>query len=80
MFMSPQVLGNQKYTHKCDTWSLGIIFYCMIFRSSPYEDRTTSKEILEKMKGIKSFGVTFPEDVYISKYCQEVISACLKYD
>jgi len=36
MFMSPQVLSNLKYSHKCDIWSLGIIFYCMIFRGSPY--------------------------------------------
>jgi calcium-dependent protein kinase len=46
MFMSPQVLNNQKYTHKCDIWSLGIIFYCMMFRGSPYEENTTPKAIL----------------------------------
>ena len=46
MFMSPQVLGNQKYTKKCDIWSLGIIFYCMIFRNSPYGDTSNPKIIL----------------------------------
>lgn len=46
MFMSPQVLSNQKYTYKCDIWSLGIIFYCMIFRSSPYGDATNPKNII----------------------------------
>ena len=46
MFMSPQVLGCQKYTRKCDIWSLGIIFYCMIFRLSPYGDTTNPKLIL----------------------------------
>lgn len=53
MFMSPQVLGCQKYTRKCDVWSLGIIFYCMIFRLSPYGDTTNPKVILEKMKEIE---------------------------
>lgn len=46
MFMSPQVLNNQKYTYKCDIWSLGIIFYCMVFRGSPYSDENTPKAIL----------------------------------
>lgn len=46
MFMSPQVLGNQKYSHKCDIWSLGIIFYCMVYRTSPYSNDKTAKDIL----------------------------------
>ena len=50
MFMSPQVLNSLKYTKMCDIWSLGIIFYCMIFRSSPYGDTTNPKVIMEKMK------------------------------
>ena len=49
MFMSPQVLNSQKYTKMCDIWSLGIIFYCMVLRSSPYGDTTNPKVILEKM-------------------------------
>jgi serine/threonine protein kinase len=53
MFMSPQVLSNSKYTYKCDIWSLGILFYCMVFRSSPYGENTTAKCILEKMAQIK---------------------------
>lgn len=46
MFMSPQVLGALKYTEMCDIWSLGIIFYCMLFRTSPYGDSTNPKLIL----------------------------------
>jgi serine/threonine protein kinase len=79
MFMSPQVLGSQKYTHKCDTWSLGIIFYCMIFRGSPYEDHTTPKAILDKMKSFRDQGVPYPPESFISGPCREVINACLQY-
>ncbi len=50
MFMSPQVLFNQKYSYKCDIWSLGIIFYCMIFRISPYGDTYNVKLIQQKLK------------------------------
>ena len=79
MFMSPQVLGNSKYTHKCDIWSLGIIFFCMVFRTSPYGDTVNTKLILEKMKKFKSEGIPFPHDVYISSHCKQVIAACLQY-
>lgn len=46
MFMSPQVLGSAKYTHMCDIWSLGVVFYCMVFRTSPYGETTHPKVIL----------------------------------
>ena len=80
MFMSPQVLGSQKYTHKCDTWSLGIIFYCMVFRTSPYDDHTTPKAILDKMKSFRDHGVPYPTDAFLSKPCREVIEACLQFE
>jgi serine/threonine protein kinase len=80
MFMSPQVLGSQKYSHKCDTWSLGIIFYCMIFRSSPYDDHNTPKAILEKMRVFRDNGLPYPPEAFISKGCREVIDACLQFE
>ena len=80
MFMSPQVLNSQKYSYKCDTWSLGIIFYCMIFRNSPYGDNINAKSILQRMKEMKEKGVVYPEDMYASSECKEVINACLKYE
>jgi serine/threonine protein kinase len=36
LYMSPQVLGEERYTIKCDMWSLGIIFYEMLFQSLPF--------------------------------------------
>jgi len=45
LFMSPQVIFNEKYSYKCDIWSLGIIFYCMICRVSPYGDTSNIKVI-----------------------------------
>lgn len=26
-YMSPQILAGEKYSIKCDVWSLGVIFY-----------------------------------------------------
>ena len=80
MFMSPQVLSNVKYSHKCDIWSLGVIFYCMVCRSSPYGDQTSPKAILEQMALIRKQGVSFPYQLYLSQPCRQVIEGCLQYD
>ena len=35
-YMAPQILKNERYTSKCDIWSLGIIFYQLIFGGLPW--------------------------------------------
>ncbi len=35
-YMAPQILKNQKYSSKCDIWSLGVIFYQLIFGILPW--------------------------------------------
>ena len=36
LYMSPQVLSKQPYTSKCDIWSVGILFYEMLFGHHPW--------------------------------------------
>lgn len=31
LYMSPQILKRQMYTSKCDVWSIGLIFYELIY-------------------------------------------------
>jgi serine/threonine protein kinase len=35
-YMAPQILKNERYTSKCDIWSLGIIFYQLLFGTLPW--------------------------------------------
>jgi serine/threonine protein kinase len=34
LYMSPEILNNQKYSSKTDVWSLGFIFYEVLFGKS----------------------------------------------
>lgn len=37
--MAPQILARKPYTTKCDIWSLGVIFYEMVFADVPWKGR-----------------------------------------
>ena len=39
IYMAPQVLERTPYTTKCDIWSIGVIFYEMLFSSPPWKAR-----------------------------------------
>lgn len=38
MYCAPELLQGQKFSSKVDVWSVGIIFYEMIYGSPPYAD------------------------------------------
>lgn len=35
-YMPPQILNNEQYSFKCDIWSMGIVFYEMLFGRRPW--------------------------------------------
>jgi serine/threonine protein kinase len=50
LFMSPEILFLRQYTSKCDIWSLGVLFYMMIYRLHPYGTLTSLDEYRIKIK------------------------------
>ena len=55
-YMSPQIRLGERYTHKCDVWSLGVILYSLIhsFSSMEFCDLFDSlMNIKPKTKNIK---------------------------
>ena len=45
IYMAPEILLGQKYSIKADIWSLGVIFYEMLFGFCPFEAKSISSLI-----------------------------------
>ena len=35
VYMAPQILTRQKYSYKCDVWSIGVLIYEMMYGKRP---------------------------------------------
>ena len=64
-YMAPQILAGEEYYYyyynsysiKCDVWSLGVMFYQMLFGILPWQD---TKSILQLLTAIQNKPVVFP--------------------
>ena len=43
-YMAPQILKEEKYTHKCDIWSLGVMTYEMLVGKIPWHFTVKTQE------------------------------------
>ncbi|CAD8154174.1 unnamed protein product [Paramecium octaurelia] len=61
LYMAPQILQRKTYSTKCDIWSIGVIFYEMVFHDVPWKGRDEQdllKNILMKPLVFKHNGIT----------------------
>jgi serine/threonine protein kinase len=72
LYMSPQILNKQTYTNKSDLWSIGLIFYEMIYGSTPWP----ANNELQLLNSIMTRVVPF--DASISDPSKDFIKKCLK--
>ena len=49
LIMAPEILNDEKYSNKCDLWSLGIIIYQLYKKEFPYKG-TVEKAILNQIE------------------------------
>lgn len=70
--MAPEILLGQAYSSKSDLWSVGCIYYEMLFGSTPL--RPVSMDHLKKMAGDGS-RISIPSS--ISKLCVSLLVSFL---
>ncbi|CAD8204215.1 unnamed protein product [Paramecium pentaurelia] len=74
LYMSPQLLQNLQYSTKCDIWSLGFIFYEVLYGRTPW----TANSIPELVKNIQEKPLLFPDKIkQVNDNVKDVIRRCL---
>ena len=63
-------------TSSVDTWSLGVIFYEMLFGQRPFGE-DTSQQVFAKQIDTMVGAVVFPTQVKVTDGCKEFIKVCL---
>jgi serine/threonine protein kinase len=73
--MAPEVLQSKKYGRKADIWSVGVVFYQLIYGDYPFKG-VTDDDIINKIKA------TRPNysKVNISVKAKDFIERCLTVD
>ncbi|CAD8074619.1 unnamed protein product [Paramecium primaurelia] len=74
LYMSPQILKRQSYTSKCDIWSLGLIFYELIYGITPWH----SQNLVELMAKLDTKPLEFPTYPKVSEQTIKIIKGCLQ--
>ncbi|KRX08092.1 Protein kinase-like domain [Pseudocohnilembus persalinus] len=76
-YMAPQILSGEQYSIKCDVWSLGIMFYQILYGYLPWIENTNIQELLKKIKNQK---LSFAPSVKVSDELKDIISNMLQID
>jgi serine/threonine-protein kinase ULK/ATG1 len=76
LYMSYQILKQMNYTSKCDIWSLGIIYYELLYGKPPW----LAVSILDLLNQIENVPLRFPDKPIVSKQSKDLLAAMLQKD
>ena len=76
VYMPPEALNQNRYSHKSDIWAIGVIFYEMLTGNTPWSGRTEA-ELKAKIKTI-SIKTLMPSS--ISKASSSFLRKTLEVD
>lgn len=74
--MAPEILRQEAYGHKADVWSIGCLFYQLLFGFLPFQGESQQLLIDAVMRG--EYGI--PKTVHLTKGCLDFLTNCLQYD
>ncbi|EAS02860.3 Serine/Threonine kinase domain protein (macronuclear) [Tetrahymena thermophila SB210] len=76
LFMAPQLLRSKEYSSKSDIWSIGMMYYLMLFGKTPWPARDLNSFITN----IELLPLRFPYDKPISQESKDFLSQCLQVE
>jgi tousled-like kinase len=74
------VTENVRISNKVDVWSIGVIFYQMLYGKRPFGDGISQDKILTDHTMLNAHEVAFPDKPSVSDDGKQFIRACLTYD
>lgn len=74
LYMSPQILDGGKFSSKCDVWSVGLMFFEMLYGKTPW----TGTSQVNLFSNIKEKPLTFPEQPVRSNAVKNLIKRMLR--
>ncbi|CAD8148025.1 unnamed protein product [Paramecium octaurelia] len=76
IYMSPETLIKSQYTSKTDIWSLGVVFYELLYGKPPWVAQTEQELIFK----VLNKSVVFPDFPFVSDSVKDLIKQCLIID
>jgi serine/threonine protein kinase len=76
LVMAPEVLNGNKYNHKADVWSMGVVFFEMLVGFTPFTGR--DKTDLKKNLLIGDYGL--PRELRLSLQGLDFLNSCLQFE
>lgn len=76
IYMSPQIIMGDPYTIKCDVWSLGVVFYKVLYNLYPWQKTDNIMVLVDRMKKPFDFSPT----IAISEWVKQLIREMLTVD
>ena len=72
-YKAPEIINNEKYSQKCDLWSLGIIIYILYFNKFPY-DGNNELALLNQINSLGHKILEKTQDVYLDDLIRKLLT------